>query len=118
LHSAPGFHEAGTIGGTERPDVETLHAICALIESSFRSSPAAALLQGAVIFSATKLSAQFFTTAFSARNQCGDGHDRNYEYHAANDYHCCRVHTNYLNFLAKAMVRAGISAFPRTQSDI
>ena len=84
LHPAPGLDEASTITRTERPDVETLHSICALIEPRFRMSPAPTFLQGAVIFSATKPSAQFCTAAPSKRAQCSDDRKGNHN-HATND---------------------------------
>jgi hypothetical protein len=84
LHPAPGLDETSPIGRTERPDVETLHPICALIEPRFGLPPAVAFLESAIIFSAAKLSAEFSTAALSEKTHDGEGHDDNHN-HATDD---------------------------------
>ncbi|HEY6265360.1 MAG TPA: hypothetical protein VIW93_11205 [Candidatus Acidoferrum sp.] len=57
LHLAPRLNVASAIVRTERPDVQTLDAIRALIEARFSFSPAVTCLHGAVVFLLTKLAA-------------------------------------------------------------
>src|SRR5579864_503537 len=72
LDSAPGLYEARTIACSERPDVKPLDSLCALFEPGFGVPPIAALLHGAIIFSAPELSAQSFSPALSVQNERGD----------------------------------------------
>jgi hypothetical protein len=58
LDSPPGLYEARTIACSERPDVKRLDSLPALFEPGFRMPSITALLHGAIIFSATELSAQ------------------------------------------------------------
>src|SRR3984893_12355594 len=75
LDSAPGLDKPRTIARSERPDVQALHSVCALVEHRFRFPPAPAFLHGAGIFSATKLSAQSFRPAFSNEKPDSDACD-------------------------------------------
>jgi len=84
LHPAPGLDEARTIARTERPNVETLHAVRALIEARFGLPPAVAFLESAIIFNAAKLGAEFSSAALSKKTHGGEGHDGNHN-HAADD---------------------------------
>ena len=75
--------------------------IRALMEAGFRLSSASASLEGAVIFSATKSSAQLFTAALAKRTHCGKSHDRD-QNHTTDDK-CRCIHTNRPHFLAKLL---------------
>jgi hypothetical protein len=72
LDSAPGLDKPRTIARSERSDVQALHSVRAPIEYRFRFPPAAAFFHGAVILSATKLSAQSLGTAFARKKPNSD----------------------------------------------
>jgi hypothetical protein len=67
LDPAPRLYETRTITWGERSDVQTLYSFGALFEPGFRMPPTAVFLQSAVIFSATKLSAQLSSAALSEK---------------------------------------------------
>jgi hypothetical protein len=71
LNPAPRLYETRTITWGERSDVQTLHPLCALFEAGFRMPPAAVFLHSAIIFSATKLSAQPSSAALSEKEPRG-----------------------------------------------
>jgi len=75
LDPAPGLDEACTISWGERSDVQARHSFCALFEAGLCMLPAPVFLHSAVIFSATKLRAQFFSSALSEKKpHCYPGH--------------------------------------------
>jgi hypothetical protein len=78
LDSAPGRDKARPIARSERPDVQTLHSICAFVQAGFRFPPAPAFFHRAGIFSATKLSAESFRTALSKKKPHGDARDHHH----------------------------------------
>jgi hypothetical protein len=57
LHSGPRLDKPRTIAWSERPNVQGLHVICALVEQCFCFPLAPAFFHGAGIFRAAKLSA-------------------------------------------------------------
>jgi hypothetical protein len=78
LDPAPRLYETRTIAWGERSDVQTLYSFGALFEPSFRMPPTPVFLHSAVIFSATKLSAQFSGSALSEKKPCCDACNHNH----------------------------------------
>jgi hypothetical protein len=83
LDFVPGVHEALSIAGRKRPDVEAFDAFSALFEPGFRMPPVAALLHGTGIFSATELVTQSFGSALSVKKQ--HRYARNHDYDEGDD---------------------------------
>jgi hypothetical protein len=67
LDSAPSLDKSSTIGGSERPDVQAVHALCALVQHGFRCPPVSAFFYGARIFGSAELRAKSFGPAFPNR---------------------------------------------------
>jgi len=75
LDLAPGVHKACTIACREGPDAKPLDSFGALFERGLRMPPVATVLHGPCIFSATELSPQSCSPAFSAPSERGEGCD-------------------------------------------
>jgi hypothetical protein len=71
LDPAPRLNETRTVTCSERSDVQILYSFGALFEPGFRMPPTAVFLQSAVILSATKLRAQFSSSALSEKKPRG-----------------------------------------------
>jgi len=78
LDPAPGLHEARTITHPERPDVESLDSLFALVEPGFRMPPAPPFLHGAGVLNATELRAQSCRAALSENNPPDDSSNHNH----------------------------------------
>jgi hypothetical protein len=78
LDPAPRLYEALMITCSEWSDVQTFYSFGALFELGFRMSPAAVFFHSAIIFSATKLSAQISSAALSEKKPRGDACNHNY----------------------------------------
>jgi hypothetical protein len=80
LDSAPGIDEARTIGGHQRPDVETFDSCRALFELGFSLPLVTAFLQGTGIFSVTELAAQLFGPALSEKEEHRDAGNHDHDH--------------------------------------
>jgi hypothetical protein len=78
LDPAPRLYETRTITWGERSDVQTLYSFGALFELGFRMPPAAVFFNSAIIFSATKLSAQPSSAALSEKKPRGNACNHNH----------------------------------------